>query len=104
MALKVFLFAIPITPAIEVSNQLIQYSKVKRPYLGITGTTVTEQISKRYNLVIGAYVQEVDTFSKANSAGLKAGDVITEIDGKEIKTMTELTDYVKLKISVILLV
>lgn len=90
-------FAIPITPAIEVSNQLIQYSKVKRPYLGITGTTVTEQISKRYNLVIGAYVQEVDTFSKANSTGLKAGDVITEIDGKEIKTMTELTDYVKTK-------
>lgn len=90
-------FAIPITAAIDVSNQLIQYNKVKRPYLGITGTTVTEQISKKYNLTIGAYVQSVDTFAKAASAGLKAGDVITAIDGNEIKTMTELTDYIKSK-------
>lgn len=90
-------FAIPVTSAIEVSNQLIQYTKVKRPYLGITGTTVTEQISENYNLAIGAYVQSVDTFAKAANAGLKAGDVITSIDNKEIKTMTELTDYIKTK-------
>lgn len=90
-------FAIPISSAIKVSNELIQYNKVRRPYLGITGTTVTEQISKSYNLVIGVYVQSVDTFTKAAVAGLKGGDVITAIDGKEIKTMTELTEYIKSK-------
>lgn len=90
-------FAIPITPAIDVSNELIQYNKVRRPYLGITGTTVTEQISKMYNLAIGVYVQSVDTFAKAGTSGLKAGDVITKIDNTEIKTMTELTDYIKSK-------
>lgn len=90
-------FAIPITPAIEIFNQLIQYNKVKRPYLGITGATVTENISKKYNLAIGAYVQEVDTFAKATSSGIKAGDVITSIDGNEIKNMSELTDYIKSK-------
>ena len=90
-------FAIPITPAIEISNQLIQYNKVKRPYLGISATTITEQISKRYNLPIGVYVDSVDTFTDAAVAGLKGGDVITKIDNKEIKTMTELTEYVKSK-------
>jgi len=90
-------FAIPITPAIEVSNELIQYNKVRRPYLGISGTTVTEQIAKKYNLAIGVYVQEVDGFTKAATAGLKGGDVIIAIDNKEIKTMTELTDYIKSK-------
>lgn len=90
-------FAIPITPAIEISNQLIQYNKVKRPYLGISATTVTEQISKRYNLPIGVYVDSVDTFTDAAVSGLKGGDVITKIDNKEIKTMTELTEYVKSK-------
>ena len=90
-------FAIPITPAIDVSNELIQYNKVRRPYLGITGSTVTEQISKMYNLAIGVYVQSVDTFAKAGTSGLKGGDVITQIDGKEIKTMDELTEYIKSK-------
>ena len=90
-------FAIPITPAIDVSNELIQYNKVRRPYLGITGSTVTEQISKMYNLAIGVYVQSVDTFAKAGTSGLKGGDVITQNDGNEIKTMDELTEYIKSK-------
>lgn len=90
-------FAIPITQAIEVSNQLIQYNKVKRPYLGITGTTVTEQIAQKYNLVIGAYVQSIDTFGKAASAGLKAGDVIVGVDNEKITTMNDLTNYIKSK-------
>ena len=90
-------FAIPISQAIDVSNELIQYNKVRRPYLGITGSTVTEQISKMYNLAIGVYVQSVDTFSKAATSGLKAGDVIIKIDDTDIKTMDELTNYIKSK-------
>lgn len=86
-------FAIPITPSIDICNQLIQYSKVKRPYIGITGQTVTESISERYNLPIGIYVQEVDTFSNAQKAGIKVGDVILEIDGNKVTTMTELENY-----------
>lgn len=90
-------FAIPISQAIDVSNELIQYNKVRRPYLGITGSTVTEQISKMYNLAIGVYVQSVDTFSKAATSGLKSGDVIIKIDNTDIKTMDELTNYIKSK-------
>lgn len=86
-------FAIPITPSIDICNQLIQYSKVKRPYIGIVGQSVTESISKMYNLPIGIYVQEVDAFSNAQKAGIKVGDVITKIDGNAVTTMTELENY-----------
>ena len=50
-----------------------------------------------YNLAIGVYVQSVDTFSKAATSGLKAGDVIIKIDDTDIKTMDELTNYIKSK-------
>lgn len=90
-------FALPITPAIEISNELIQYKKVRRPYLGISGTTVTESIAKRYNLAIGVYIDSVDTFTDAAVAGIKGGDVITAIDDKEIKTIDELSEYIDTK-------
>jgi len=90
-------FALPITPAIEISNELIQYKKVRRPYLGISGTTVTESIAKRYNLAIGVYIDSVDTFTDAAIAGVKGGDVITAIDNKEIKTIDELSEYIDTK-------
>lgn len=86
-------FAIPITPSIDVINQLIEYSKVKRPYIGITGTNIDANTAKRYNLAEGVFIQEIDALSKAASAGLQVRDVIIEIDGNKISTMDELNTY-----------
>ena len=47
---------------------------------------------KTYNLVEGVYVKSVEDFSAAEKAGLKAGDVIIEVEGKSIKTMNELNE------------
>lgn len=85
-------FAIPINSTTDITSQLIQYSKVKRPYIGISGINLDDETAKRYNLVIGIYIKTVDDFSSAEKAGLKAGDVITEANGKSIKTMEELND------------
>lgn len=85
-------FAIPINSVTDVYQQLIQYSKVKRPYVGITGTSIDEQLSKRYNLPIGIYIKEVSNFSPAEKAGLKVGDVITKFDGKDVKSIEELNE------------
>lgn len=85
-------FAIPINSTKNIYEQLIQYSKVKRPYIGIGGTDITENLSKQYNLVIGVYVRTVEEFSAAEKAGIKAGDVIIEVEGKKIKTMDELNE------------
>lgn len=84
-------FAIPINSTLDVIDQLIDYNKVLRPYIGITGIDVDENTAKRYDLVIGVYIQSVENFSPAEKAGLKAGDVIIKADGKDITTMDELT-------------
>lgn len=85
-------FAIPINSTTDITSQLIQYSKVKRPYIGISGMDLNEQTAKTYKLVVGIYVKSVDDFSAAEKAGLKIGDVIIEADGKKITTMDELNE------------
>ena len=101
-------FAIPINSTTDITSQLIQYSKVKRPFIGISGIDLDESTAKKYNLVVGVYVKSVEDFSSAEKGGLKAGDVITEADGKSIKSMDELNeiknshqigDTIKLKIN-----
>ena len=83
-------FAIPINSTTDITSQLIQYSKVKRPYIGITGIDLDEQTAKTYNLVIGVYVKSVEDFSSAEKAGVKPGDVIIEADGTKITNMDDL--------------
>ena len=101
-------FAIPINSTTEITSQLIQYSKVKRPYIGITGMELDSKTAQKYKLVEGIYVKDVETFSAAEKAGLKIGDVIIEVDGKAVKTMDELNeiknshqigDQIKIKIN-----
>ena len=85
-------FAIPINSTTDITSQLIQYSKVKRPFIGITGLDLTEQMAKTYKLVVGVYVKSVEDFSAAEKAGIKAGDVIVEVEGKKITKMDELNE------------
>lgn len=83
-------FAIPISSTLDITQQLIQYNKVIRPYIGISGRDITESLSKKYNFPIGIYISEIEDFSAAEIAGLKIGDVITKIDGTDVSTMEEL--------------
>ena len=85
-------FAIPINSTEDVTSQLIEYSKVRRPYIGITGMDLDERTAEANDLVVGVYVKAIDDFSAAEKAGLKIGDVIIEADGQKITTMDELTE------------
>ena len=85
-------FAIPINSTISVAEELKAYSKVRRPYIGIGGRNLTEDVAKVHNLVVGVYVSSVEQFSAAEKSGIQIGDVITAIDGKEVKTMDELNE------------
>ena len=85
-------FAIPINSTTDITSQLIQYSKVKRPFIGISGVDLDETTAAKYNLVVGIYVKSVEDFSSAEKGGLKSGDVIIEADGKSIKSMDELNE------------
>ena len=85
-------FAIPINSTTDITSQLIQYSKVKRPYIGISGMDLDEKTAKANNLVQGIYVKSIEDFSAAEKAEVKVGDVIIEADGKKITTMDELNE------------
>ena len=86
-------FAIPINSTTDVIDDLIEYNKVLRPYIGITGIDLDESTVRRYKLsALGVYIQSVQNFSPAEKAGLQSGDIIIKADGKEVKTMDELNE------------
>lgn len=85
-------FAIPINSTKNIYEQLIEYNKVKRPYLGIGGIEVDETTAKANNLTVGIYVKTLENFSAAEKAGIKVGDMIVKADGKDIETMDELNE------------
>lgn len=85
-------FAIPINSTTDITSQLIEYSKVRRPYIGVTGMDLDAQTAKRNNLVEGIYVKDVETFSAAEKGGIKIGDVIIKADKTDVKTMDELNE------------
>ena len=83
-------FAIPINDTVNIYKQLIEHGKVLRPYVGISGSDLSSQISSKYNLPVGVYVESVDKDSGAEKAGIKKGDIITAIEGTSISSMDEL--------------
>tara|TARA_Y100000590_G_scaffold126945_1_gene145173 strand:+ start:551 stop:1975 length:1425 start_codon:yes stop_codon:yes gene_type:complete len=89
-------FAIPSNPASKVIEQLIKFGETKRGWLGVRIQEVTEEIAKLEKLEKpeGALVASVSEKSPADKAGIKAGDIILEFDGKRIDTMRTLPKLV----------
>ncbi|MBP7187515.1 MAG: trypsin-like peptidase domain-containing protein [Ruminococcus sp.] len=84
-------FAIPSNEVAQIVDDIMEYGYVTgKPQLGISCQDVTETISKMYNLPVGVYVTAVSDGSAAEKAGLQSGDVITAVDGEEVKTSAEL--------------
>ena len=89
-------FAIPISDAAHIANQILEYGYVKdKAYLGITTATVTPSIAEAYNMVEGAYVNQVNEGSAAEKAGLQQGDIILALDGQSVSGAGELTSMVR---------
>ena len=93
-------FAIPTSIMNKVVEDLRKYGTVQRALLGISGSDVSAYIDaekekgKEVDLgtVNGIYVVEVSADGAAYEAGLKAGDVITQVDGKKIEKFGELQE------------
>jgi serine protease Do len=85
-------FAIPVNSAKEMLPDLKTKGKVTRGWLGISVQDVTEDIAKSMKLKdkSGALISDTFKGDPADEAGLKAGDVITEVNGKKIKDTHQL--------------
>jgi serine protease Do len=87
-------FAIPITDALPIINELMTTGTVKStvPKIGITGTDITSAVKRYYNLPVdsGVLVASVEAGSCAEAAGIEEGDVIVAADGEEVDDMDTL--------------
>jgi len=85
-------FAIPSNMVQNLVNQIIEFGEVRRGVLGVAGRSVTSEIAKAMELDTnqGGFVEQVTPDSAADEAGIRAGDVITKVNGKMVKTFNEL--------------
>lgn len=103
-------YAIPITDAIPIMNDLMnreELSEKEAGYLGIQGQTVTSSYSLRFGIPVGVYINAVVEDSPADLAGLKKGDIIVKINGRSINTTEDLQtmlDYTRAGTTVIVTV
>ena len=86
-------FAIPINQASMIATQLIDHGEAVHAALGVVVGQEVATVDKVSRL--GARVQEINSGSAADKAGLKEGDVITKIDGKPVKGSLSLVGFVR---------
>ncbi len=94
-------FAIPINTAKDVLNQLISKGKVVRPYLGVYLRDLSSELADYLGIIStkGTLVADIMPGSPADNAGIKAGDIILEINGMTINNSTDLTEKIgKMKV------
>ncbi|HCD2450612.1 TPA: serine endoprotease DegP [Enterobacter bugandensis] len=85
-------FAIPSNMVKNLTAQMVQYGQVKRGELGIMGTELNSELAKamKVDAQRGAFVSQVMPNSSAAKASIKAGDVITSLNGKPISSFAAL--------------
>lgn len=94
-------FAIPTTIMNKVVADLKQYGTVQRAMIGIQGINANDYYDKMkeegkevdLGTMEGIYIDNVEDASAGAEAGLQKGDVITAVDGKKLKKMAELQEY-----------
>lgn len=92
-------FAIPISMVTHVMDQLIEHGKVSRAMLGVTIQSLTSDLAQALQLdkdTKGVIISQVMDDSAAAKAGLEAGDVVTELEGKTVKDASDFRNRIGL--------
>ena len=90
--------AIPTNLAINISEQILKFGKVKRGILGVSAQDLTPNLAKAFGLTVrsGVVITEIRKNSSASKAGLKTGDIITAVDGKKVNRANDLRNIIGL--------
>ena len=78
-------FAIPVNSVRNIVDEIIKTGNVVKPYIGVTVSPLSEEISGITGIKDGALVQSVVEGAPADQAGIKVNDIIVKVDGSDIK-------------------
>lgn len=85
-------FALPINDVKPIVEELIAKGHISRPGLGIKGSMLNEDMAAIYGLPAGVLVGSVEEGGSAETAGIKAYDIITEVNGVKVTSFATLTN------------
>ncbi|WP_456399430.1 Do family serine endopeptidase [Persephonella sp.] len=87
-------FAVPINQAKWVMEQILKHGKVKRSKIGVVIQPLTPELSEHFGVEKGVLVSEALEGGPAKKAGIKAGDIIVAVNGKEVEDINDLQKYI----------
>ena len=91
-------FAIPISDVKDLITSLMNgEGDTSDATIGIEGYIISEEQSTSYNMPVGFYISKIMENSGADKANLEIGNIITAIDGNEVKSLSNLTDVLYTK-------
>jgi len=90
-------FSVSSNVARKVTEDILSFGEAVWPWLGISGQTVDDTISKSENLKVnyGVIIRQIENNTPASLVGLKVGDVIVAIDGRRVTNMNTLTSIIR---------
>ena len=90
-------FAIPSNIVRKVVDDLLMYGEAQRAYLGVQMREMDAELAKNVGMkdIKGVYVAEAIADGAAEKAGIRAGDVITDINGNPVNTTTQLSEAIR---------
>ncbi len=91
-------FAIPVNMAKLITEQLIEFGEVKRGRLGFSAQDLNADLAKAFGITKskGVVIASVEKKSPAEKSGLKVGDVITAVNGREVDSSAQVRNEIGL--------
>ncbi len=87
-------FAIPITDVKDIITSLMNGEDISNATMGVEGYMITEEQSEAYHMPVGFYISRIIEGSGADKANLEIGNIITKVEGKEVKEFSDITSVI----------
>ncbi len=89
-------FAVPSNIVKKVMEDIIEYGNVQRAFLGVSIADLSPALARELNLkqTKGVYINDVTENGAAESAGIKKGDIIVAVDGRDVSKVSELQELI----------
>jgi len=88
-------FAIPVDRVARVMRELVSYGEVRRVWTGLVVQDLTPELERHFGVSRGVVVATVEERSPAAAAGIERGDVLTQVDGREVRSEEEFEQRVQ---------